>query len=145
MEGLQLATMMAGAILLVLGITRLGAVIKFIPDPVIVGFTAGIGIIIWVGQWRDFFGLPEIEGGHFHEKTVASVASPAGPPHCHDAARDMQPCFADPGAKAARAETPARATGSHRCSRRSSNPCSILTVWLPSAPPSGLSHKVCRH
>ncbi|MDZ5737191.1 SulP family inorganic anion transporter [Pseudomonas asiatica] len=67
-EGLQLATMMAGAILLVLGITRLGAVIKFIPDPVIVGFTAGIGIIIWVGQWRGFFGLPEIEGGHFHEK-----------------------------------------------------------------------------
>ncbi|WP_411959482.1 SulP family inorganic anion transporter [Pseudomonas sp. s4] len=67
-EGLQLATMMAGAILLVLGITRLGAVIKFIPDPVIVGFTAGIGIIIWVGQWRDFFGLPVIEGGHFHEK-----------------------------------------------------------------------------
>ncbi|MFI7836353.1 SulP family inorganic anion transporter [Pseudomonas asiatica] len=67
-EGLQLATMMAGAVLLVLGITRLGAVIKFIPDPVIVGFTAGIGIIIWVGQWRDFFGLPEIEGGHFHEK-----------------------------------------------------------------------------
>ncbi|GLO45776.1 SulP family inorganic anion transporter [Pseudomonas putida] len=67
-EGLQLATMMAGAILLVLGITRLGGVIKFIPDPVIVGFTAGIGIIIWVGQWRDFFGLPEIEGGHFHEK-----------------------------------------------------------------------------
>ncbi|KKO16920.1 MULTISPECIES: SulP family inorganic anion transporter [Pseudomonas] len=67
-DGLQLATMMAGAILLVLGITRLGAVIKFIPDPVIVGFTAGIGIIIWVGQWRDFFGLPEIEGGHFHEK-----------------------------------------------------------------------------
>lgn len=67
-EGLQLATMMAGAILLVLGITRLGAVIKFIPDPVIVGFTAGIGIIIWVGQWRDFFGLPAIEGGHFHEK-----------------------------------------------------------------------------
>ncbi|AHD15074.1 SulP family inorganic anion transporter [Pseudomonas sp. FGI182] len=67
-DGLQLATMMAGAILLVLGVTRLGAVIKFIPDPVIVGFTAGIGIIIWVGQWRDFFGLPEIEGGHFHEK-----------------------------------------------------------------------------
>ncbi|MGK0151937.1 SulP family inorganic anion transporter [Pseudomonas putida] len=67
-DGLQLATMMAGAILLVLGITRMGAVIKFIPDPVIVGFTAGIGIIIWVGQWRDFFGLPAIEGGHFHEK-----------------------------------------------------------------------------
>ncbi len=67
-DGLQLATMMAGVILLLLGITRLGAIIKFIPDPVIVGFTAGIGIIIWVGQWRDFFGLPNIEGTHFHEK-----------------------------------------------------------------------------
>ena len=35
-----------------------GRIIKFIPDPVIVGFTAGIGVIIWVGEWRDFFGLP---------------------------------------------------------------------------------------
>lgn len=67
-DGLQLATMMAGAILLLLGLTRLGAIIKFIPDPVIVGFTAGIGIIIWVGQWQDFFGLPQVRGGHFHEK-----------------------------------------------------------------------------
>jgi sulfate permease, SulP family len=67
-DGLQLATMMAGAILLLLGVTRLGAIIKFIPDPVIVGFTAGIGVIIWVGQWQDFFGLPKVGGGHFHEK-----------------------------------------------------------------------------
>ncbi|WP_137823605.1 SulP family inorganic anion transporter [Pseudomonas sp. D(2018)] len=67
-DGLQLATMMAGAMLLLLGLTRLGAVIKFIPDPVIVGFTAGIGVIIWVGQWQDFFGLPKVSGGHFHEK-----------------------------------------------------------------------------
>ncbi|MFC5696240.1 SulP family inorganic anion transporter [Pseudomonas sp. GCM10022186] len=67
-DGLQLATMMAGAILLLLGLTRLGAIIKFIPDPVIVGFTAGIGVIIWVGQWQDFFGLPKVGGGHFHEK-----------------------------------------------------------------------------
>ncbi|MCO6056914.1 SulP family inorganic anion transporter [Pseudomonas sp. MOB-449] len=67
-DGLQLATMMAGAMLLLLGLTRLGAVIKFIPDPVIVGFTAGIGVIIWVGQWQDFFGLPKVGGGHFHEK-----------------------------------------------------------------------------
>lgn len=66
--GLQIATMMAGVILLFLGITKLGAVIKFIPDPVIVGFTSGIGVIIWVGQWKDFFGLPEVTGGHFHEK-----------------------------------------------------------------------------
>ncbi|MDP3977837.1 MAG: SulP family inorganic anion transporter [Pseudomonas sp.] len=66
--GLQIATMMAGAMLLLLGITRLGAVIKFIPAPVIVGFTAGIGVIIWVGQWKDFFGLPKVGGEHFHEK-----------------------------------------------------------------------------
>jgi len=67
-DGLQIATMMAGAMLLLLGMTRLGAIIKFIPDPVIVGFTAGIGVIIWVGQWKDFFGLPRISGEHFHEK-----------------------------------------------------------------------------
>ncbi|MDM8348859.1 SulP family inorganic anion transporter [Pseudomonas sp. sp1636] len=67
-DGLQIATMMAGAMLLALGITRLGAVIKFIPAPVIVGFTAGIGVIIWVGQWQDFFGLPRVGGEHFHEK-----------------------------------------------------------------------------
>lgn len=67
-DGLQIATMMAGAMLLLLGMARLGAIIKFIPDPVIVGFTAGIGVIIWVGQWRDFFGLPKVGGGHFHEK-----------------------------------------------------------------------------
>src|SRR3990167_1953431 len=67
-DGLQIATMMAGLMLLLLGITRLGSVIKFIPDPVIVGFTAGIGVIIWVGQWKDFFGLPTVSGEHFHEK-----------------------------------------------------------------------------
>jgi len=67
-DGLQVATMMAGAILLLLGITKLGALIKFIPGPVIVGFTAGIGVIIWVGQWKDFLGLPKISGEHFHER-----------------------------------------------------------------------------
>lgn len=67
-DGLQIATLMAGAILIVMGMTRFGSVIKFIPDPVIVGFTAGIGVIIFVGQWKDFFGL-EAEGGeHFHAK-----------------------------------------------------------------------------
>lgn len=66
--GLQVATLMAGAILLVLGVARLGSVIKYIPDPVIVGFTAGIAVIIWVGQWKDFFGLPPVGGEHFHEK-----------------------------------------------------------------------------
>ncbi len=67
-EGLQIATVMAGAILLLLGVTRLGGIIKFIPHPVIVGFTAGIGVIIWVGQWRYFFGLGAVGGEHFHER-----------------------------------------------------------------------------
>ena len=66
--GLQLATLMAGAMMLFMGIARMGAVIKFIPAPVIVGFTAGIGVIIFVGQWRDFLGLPAVAGEHFHEK-----------------------------------------------------------------------------
>ncbi len=67
--GLQLATLMAGVMMLFMGIARMGAVIKFIPAPVIVGFTAGIGVIIFVGQWRDFLGLPPVTGEHFHEKT----------------------------------------------------------------------------
>lgn len=66
-EGLQIATLMAGVILLVFGVARLGIILKFIPVPVIIGFTAGIGVIIWVGQWPDFFGLPPVTG-HFHQK-----------------------------------------------------------------------------
>ena len=67
--GLQIATMMAGVILLAMGLGRLGGVIRFIPDPVIVGFTTGIAVIIWVGQWKDFLGLPaQPATGHFHEK-----------------------------------------------------------------------------
>lgn len=67
--GLQVATLMAGVMLMVMGLTRLGGVIKYIPDPVIVGFTSGIGIIIWVSQWKDFFGLtPEAGAEHFHQK-----------------------------------------------------------------------------
>ena len=67
-DGLQIATLMAGVMLLLLGLARFGSIIKFIPDPVIVGFTAGIGVVIWVGQWPDFFGLQKISGAHFHEK-----------------------------------------------------------------------------
>ena len=68
MAGLQLATMMAGVMLLLLGLTRMGTIIKYIPDPVIVGFTAGIGVIIWVGQWQNFFSLPAVQGELFYQK-----------------------------------------------------------------------------
>src|SRR5690554_4447107 len=57
-EGLQIATLLAGAMLLAMGLFRMGGVIRFIPAPVIIGFTAGIGIIIFTGQWADFLGIP---------------------------------------------------------------------------------------
>ncbi len=66
--GLHVATSMAGVMLVLIGLARMGGVIKFIPAPVVVGFTAGIGVIIFVGQWRDFLGLPKVSGEHFHEK-----------------------------------------------------------------------------
>jgi sulfate permease, SulP family len=72
-DGLLLATSMAGIILILLGVAKLGGVLRFIPSPVIVGFTAGIGIIIWVGQWKDFFGLPAPAGAHFHQKLLHLV------------------------------------------------------------------------
>lgn len=67
-DGLQVATFMAGIILLLFGLTRMGGVIKFIPRPVIIGFTSGIGVVIWVSQWKDFFGLPAVHGEYFHQK-----------------------------------------------------------------------------
>jgi sulfate permease, SulP family len=74
--GLQIATLMAGVILLVFGFARLGAVIKYIPNPVIAGFTAGIGLIIFVGQWKDFLGLtPAASGLRFHEKLWSLIAA----------------------------------------------------------------------
>src|SRR3546814_13184698 len=68
-SGLLLATLMAGVILVVMGLARLGAVIRFIPDPVIVGFTAGIAVIIWIGQWAYFFGPPAPGEGPFYLTT----------------------------------------------------------------------------
>ncbi|MGH8198295.1 MAG: SulP family inorganic anion transporter [Steroidobacteraceae bacterium] len=72
--GLQVATLMAGIMLLAMGFAQLGGVIRFIPNPVIVGFTSGIAVIIFVGQWKDFFGLhPVTAGTQFHEKIWALI------------------------------------------------------------------------
>lgn len=57
LEGLAIATFMAGLILVALGFFRLGTVIKFIPYPIVVGFTAGIALTIFSTQINDFFGL----------------------------------------------------------------------------------------
>ncbi|MDE6265028.1 MAG: sulfate permease [Paramuribaculum sp.] len=57
LQGLAIATLMAGLILVLLGLFHLGTVIKFIPYPIVVGFTAGIALTIFSTQINDFFGL----------------------------------------------------------------------------------------
>ena len=56
-NGLIIATFMAGVMLIIMGFARLGAVIKFIPHPLIIGFTSGIALIIFSSQVKDFLGL----------------------------------------------------------------------------------------
>jgi SulP family sulfate permease len=56
-EGLTIATIMAGVILLILGFSRLGSIIKFIPHPVVVGFTSGIAVVIFSTQIKDLLGM----------------------------------------------------------------------------------------
>ena len=55
--GLTIATLMAGVILVLLGVFKLGTLVSFIPHPLVTGFTSGIAVIIAVGQIRDFLGL----------------------------------------------------------------------------------------
>ena len=55
--GLAVATLMAGVMLIAMGALRLGGLIKYIPYPVIAGFTSGIAVIIFVGQLRELLGL----------------------------------------------------------------------------------------
>ena len=56
-EGLAIATVIAGIILVLMGVLKLGTVIKFIPYPIVVGFTSGIAITIFTTQMKDLFGL----------------------------------------------------------------------------------------
>jgi SulP family sulfate permease len=77
-DGLAVATLMAGVLLVAMGFARLGAAIKFIPYPVTLGFTAGIAIIIATQQVKDVLGLTMgTVPAHFFEK-VAAYASHAG-------------------------------------------------------------------
>src|SRR5215211_3696236 len=57
-DGLLIATLLAGVILVMAGVFRFGQLIKFIPHPVVTGFTAGIAVIIASSQVKDFLGLP---------------------------------------------------------------------------------------
>ena len=56
-EGLALATVMAGIILIIMGVCRMGSLIKYIPYTITTGFTAGIAVTIFIGQIKDFLGL----------------------------------------------------------------------------------------
>jgi len=56
-DGLIIATLMAGVLLIIMGVIKVGTAIKFIPHSVIVGFTSGIAVIIFSSQVKDFFGL----------------------------------------------------------------------------------------
>jgi sulfate permease, SulP family len=60
-ENLLIAGMMAGVILVIMGLLRLGVLIKFIPKPVTIGFTAGIAVIIFSGQIANFLGLRDMK------------------------------------------------------------------------------------
>ncbi|HZJ79889.1 MAG TPA: SulP family inorganic anion transporter [Dysgonamonadaceae bacterium] len=68
-QGLAIATVMAGVMLILMGALKLGSVIKFIPYPIIVGFTSGIALTIFSTQIKDLFGLttPKLPGGFFEK------------------------------------------------------------------------------
>jgi SulP family sulfate permease len=78
---LAVATVMAGAMLVLMGLLRLGRIIKFFPMPIITGFTNGIAVIIFLTQLKDFFGLPVVTmpAGFF---AVVQVLA-ASLPHLH--------------------------------------------------------------
>jgi SulP family sulfate permease len=76
LDGLYHCTLMAGVMLVILGLTGLGAVVKFLPRPVIVGFTNGIAVLIASTQVKDFFGLQiDKMPGEFLGRAEAIVAN----------------------------------------------------------------------
>lgn len=71
-QGLALATVLAGVMLILMGVLKLGTVIKFIPYPIVVGFTSGIALTIFSTQIKDFFGLttPKLPAGFFEKWSI---------------------------------------------------------------------------
>ena len=74
-DGLFMCTMMAGVLLCVMGITGTGTAVRYIPRPVIIGFTNGISLVIASTQLRDFLGLTENLPGEFLGRMEAVVAN----------------------------------------------------------------------
>jgi SulP family sulfate permease len=75
-DGLFVCTMMAGVLLVLLGVTGMGAAVKYFPRPVIVGFTNGIAILIASTQIKDFFGLrlDQVPGDFFHRMKALAAS-----------------------------------------------------------------------
>lgn len=78
MDGLVIATIMAGVLLILMGVFKLGGLIRFIPHTITTGFTAGIAVTIFLGQIKDFLGLTYAEGTkavETFEKVEANIAA----------------------------------------------------------------------
>ena len=74
-DGLFMCTIMAGALLVIMGLTRLGTAVKFIPRPVVIGFTNGIAVLIASTQVKDFFGLHIDKVPGVFSSRIAALAS----------------------------------------------------------------------
>jgi sulfate permease, SulP family len=73
-DGLFMCTMMAGLLLVIMGLTGTGTAVRFIPRPVVIGFTNGIALVIASTQLKDFFGIPLAQvPGEFIERIAALV------------------------------------------------------------------------
>ncbi|MBR5358826.1 MAG: STAS domain-containing protein [Clostridiales bacterium] len=73
-QGLMLATIMAGIILIIMGLCRFGSLLKYIPDPITTGFTAGIAVTLFIGQIKDFTGIVYLNGEKPIETTEKVMA-----------------------------------------------------------------------
>ena len=74
-DGLLIASVMAGLILVAAAVFRFGTFVKYVPGPVILGFTSGLGVVIAVGQFKDFFGLKGDLPAEFVERLEALWAA----------------------------------------------------------------------
>lgn len=80
-DGLTVATLMAGVLLVIFGLARLGAAIKFIPHPVVTGFTSGIAVIIFSGELKDLLGIRmgDVPAAFFEKLSAYSLATGVTP------------------------------------------------------------------
>src|SRR4051794_28577118 len=77
-DGLFMCTMMAGVLLVILGVTGMGTAVKYLPRPVVIGFTNGIAVLIASTQIRDFFGLQLAQVPSEFAARMAALARHAG-------------------------------------------------------------------